>query len=632
MNRLGYNNILLCLLCLILISCSDKQAVSSISSDSQIEDGRYLLAREHQTSGRWTDAIQTYEEILAYEPEGEPSDDDLLLISASLLQMMNSYQSASLQVECVEALRKIYAEPTDVIRNYLWRDLSSIYAYALYRADNDDLALTMIQDVLAMEEGRSDPNSLFRDYSYAGAIMFANPHLQKEAIRCCESALEIARQEEFVSGVQWVSSILGRLYKKNGMMQQAMPLLQESVEYAKEVGDIPGLVNSYNSLSDIFLFWKYTGQAESYSDSALSAIDAVRIQATSIAGDTYRIRGMIKNLKGENDSALYYLHKALALYEILPYNLGNDQVDKELGSILVKSESSSSREVGEKLLTRVISKASRPEPVTAAYVNLAQMHQQNGNHHQCTQLMTELSVLMEGDTSSVTYIDEDVCRFAFEYYMADGNLKAAGIFSDLYLQQVDRRSADNVSRVIASAASDDQKYRHQMQIHRSMTIVSIILLLTFITVVVIISSVYLYHRRKNRRAQVMVSNLEKDIKRLSAELNDMAHNISSYTPCESDGQVQLPQLFRKEGECVFREMFQGHYPNFLPKLRQAVANISRNEEILCMMIFLSQDLNQIAYNMGIEKNSVNQARYRLRKKMGLAKDESLKEKIMEIVE
>lgn len=621
--------ILLSFLCVVFASCGRDQSQVSASSEVRIEDELFLEARNHQLEGRWTDAIILYKEILWRDYPAQPSLAEIELVSSSMLQFMNACQSASIQSECVEYFHKIYSDPSTIIKDYLWRDFLSIYAYALYRDDKDEEATEMIHYALDIEYTNPDENKLFRDFSYAAAIMYGNPYMQEEAISYCKTALELAEHGAITSGIQWTSSMLGRLYMKNGKFHDAMLLFQKSLKYSKESGDLTGLANAYNSLSDIYLFWRYPEQAESYSDSVMADIEQIRIQATSVAGDVYRIRGKIKNQKGETDSSLYYLNKALSLYEILPYNSGNDEVDKDLGSILIRSQSPSSREVGIKLLYRVLEKATRLEPKTVAYVNLSRMYHEQGDIEKCRSLMAEMSEIMLEDSSAVTYIDEDVCRFAFEFFMSEGNIPAANLFSNLYMQQVDRRSKDNVSRTIVSATQEDINSQHKRQIQKSLLLVNKIIVVALLLVIIISFAIYLYHRRKDRRSQVKVYHLEEDMKRLSEELNNMAQTISEYSDGQSiEDNLLLPHLFRKSGECVFREKFEVQYPMFLPKLRQAIPNISKNEEILCIMMFLNQDLNQIAYNMGIEKTSVNQARYRLRKKMGLNKEESLKEKIL----
>ncbi|MGL4491622.1 MAG: tetratricopeptide repeat protein, partial [Tannerellaceae bacterium] len=88
-------------------------------------------------------------------------------------------------------------------------------------------------------------------------------------------------------------------------------------------------------------------------------------------------------------------------------------------------------------------------------------------------------------------------------------------------------------------------------------------------------------------------------------------------------EAVTPGLLKEKGEPKFRQRFEQLHPRFLPALKERIPNIGRKEELLSMLIVLEQDNHQIAALMGIAHSSVNMARYRLRQKFGLDKEESL---------
>lgn len=612
-------------LCILTISCRETQPITLPATENSVTELLYKEAATYQKEGRWDEAISAYLEIICTEPQDDAQNNDI--IAESILQLMNTCQSEGEQDECVNILERIQANPTEYVRENLWRDLKSIYAYALYRADKDELALEVMEEALAMEYEEVTDRRLFRDYSYAAAIVYSNPKKQDDAVRYCQAALEAAERASMDNGVQWTASILGRLYMKNGMMFEALELYKTSVVKSKKIGDISGLANAYNSLSEIFVFWDYPEEAICYSDSALLIVDEVRLRAASVAGDTYRIRSKAKELTGQTDSALYYLNKAEVIYEVLPYNSGNDECDMAMGSILIKSNDPESRQSGIRYLERVIEKATRLEPRAAAYANLARLYDTLGDAAKHDEMMEGLLLMIRQDPENITYINEEVCRYALEHFMSEGNVTAAEIFSKLYIQQVDRRSADNVSRAIASASQKEMDIMHRKEMEKTVSRTTLLLTISFTIIAVIMLTSYIIIRLRHKKTNALVTGLKKNNRKLADELSNMTQSIEIQNITDA---ALLPQIFRKNGESAFRERFETLYPDFIPSLRTAVPHISRNEEILCMMIFLNQDLNQIAYNMGIEKTSVNQARYRLRKKMGLQKEDSLKEKVLKI--
>lgn len=566
-----------------------------------------------------------YLQIVAFDCDN-PQQEDISQVADALLKLMNEYQAAGAEGECVAFFSEIDQQPTRIIRDYLWRDFNSIYAYALYRADKNELAQARMDLALSIEYDNPTDQQLFRDYSYAAAIVYGDPQRQEDAINYCKLAMEAAERASLTSGVQWTSSILGRLYQKNGMMAEALELYHKSLSNARALGDVTGLANAYNVMSDIFVFWRLADEAEQYSDSALMTVDEVRLNASSVAGDTHRIRAKIKELKGESDSALYYLNKAMIIYEILPYNSGQDEADLALGRLLLDKNSPESIESGVKVLERVINNATRVEPRAAAYAHLARNYYAQSDEENCAKMMNSLFELMQQNSISITYLDEDVCRFAFEYFIERQNISAAELFSDLYIRQIERRSLDNVSRALAIASQEHLNIQHEKEMRKATYRTIIIICSIVVFVAIALTSILVIHRRKRMK---LTAELKQGMIKNAYKM-EFAQNLWGEGYQDASNNFLIPQLFRKNGESAFREKFESLYPQFLPLLRKNVENISRNDELLCMMIALDQDLNQIAYNMGIEKTSVNQARYRLRKKMGLNKEESLKKKILEI--
>jgi len=100
-----------------------------------------------------------------------------------------------------------------------------------------------------------------------------------------------------------------------------------------------------------------------------------------------------------------------------------------------------------------------------------------------------------------------------------------------------------------------------------------------------------------------------------------ANNLSTVS------QLTGQSLLSKEDENTFRKSFAAIYPLYLPKLREKYPQLTRNEELLAMLICMNQSTDEIALIMGINRSSVNMIRSRMRKKIKLTKEESLDEVI-----
>ena len=84
-----------------------------------------------------------------------------------------------------------------------------------------------------------------------------------------------------------------------------------------------------------------------------------------------------------------------------------------------------------------------------------------------------------------------------------------------------------------------------------------------------------------------------------------------------------PRLLTAEEELEFRRQFLTVYPAFLLRLREACPAVTRGEELLAMLLRLNLSSEEIALVLGNSRTSVNTARFRLRKKLGMERERSI---------
>ena len=137
-----------------------------------------------------------------------------------------------------------------------------------------------------------------------------------------------------------------------------------------------------------------------------------------------------------------------------------------------------------------------------------------------------------------------------------------------------------------------------------------------------------FHQREREIQRQRLDNLlatqqelNRRNERLSAELEQAAHN----EVIDSVRQKLNPSLLSGEDELRFRQSFAALYPRFLPGLRKDFPELTKSDELLCMLIYLKQSTDEISLALGISRPSVNSGRSRIRKKLGLQKEESLDE-------
>lgn len=121
----------------------------------------------------------------------------------------------------------------------------------------------------------------------------------------------------------------------------------------------------------------------------------------------------------------------------------------------------------------------------------------------------------------------------------------------------------------------------------------------------------------------MTSRQELD--RRNAQLAEQMEQMKIDHNLTAVRQLSGQRLLNKEDENMFRKSFAVVHPSYLPNLREYYPQLTRNEELLAMLICMNQSTDEIALIMSINRSSVNMIRSRMRKKMGLLKEDSLDE-------
>lgn len=80
----------------------------------------------------------------------------------------------------------------------------------------------------------------------------------------------------------------------------------------------------------------------------------------------------------------------------------------------------------------------------------------------------------------------------------------------------------------------------------------------------------------------------------------------------------------------FKLHFDNVHPNFFVKLKEQNNKLTENELRLCAYISIGMRAKQIAEMLSVSPESINTNRYRLRKKLGLQRGDSLDEYLRRI--
>ena len=614
---------------LILICCT------SFANEPLFREARTL-----QREGKFDEAIAVFRNYLTQpvDEDGHTSQDQTLYTEA-LVQLMNTYQSKGEPEACISTLQEIF-KASSTLQKHCLRDYYSVMGYALSRTEKMKEAEETMLKALTLPLSQATHERYFRDYAYAAAVFYSNPNYQKEVIHWCEEALAQAELCKNTSGKQWVMAMLGSLYKKNGQLNKALELFQQSKEEAQSRKDDLGVLNSLHTLIDVFLYWDIPEYANIYASEAIWVEKNMAVKNPMVSAQAYIDKGRALHQLGEADSVSYYTLQARELCQSLPYNSGMVDINLLHGTYLTEKGGDFVQAGIEELqqVTRQGTDLNRAK----AYHQLAQTYLKGSKNAMAEAMLDSMYSLLNQNDSPI-YIRMDY-QPILNYYLKTKNQKKVEQYVGLMLQEQqslkEKRLNFNLVETIVDLQTEQKRQELKMSQlgqanQRLWFLISIIM--SVITISLIVA--FLFHQKKQhtkqmKQADEKLTSLEEKLNQSNAEKEIRAQEIKEFLK-DKDNRQELetltPAILQTDGESKFRQCFELLYPIFLPRLREKVPSITHREELLSMLIALKQDNKRIAELLAIAPRSVLMLRHRFRQKIGMNTEYSLENFIEDIL-
>ena len=603
-------------------------------------DDLFKQARTLQREGKHGEAIAAFKNYLTQPvPGNELSDEQMVRYTDALVQLMNTYQSKGEPEACVTVLKKVFQASPILQKNYL-RDYYSVMGYALSRTENMKEAEETMLKAFTLPLHQATPERYFRDYAYAAAVFYSNPDYQTEVIDWCKEALAQAEFCKKTSGKQWVMAMLGSLYKRNGHLNKALDLFQQSKEEAQERKDDLGVLNSLHTLVDLFLYWDIPEYANTYASEAIRVEQNMTTKNPMVSAQTNINKGRALHQLGVTDSVAFYTEKARQLCQSLPYNSGMVDVDLLHGTFLTEKGGDSLQQGIEELqqVTRQGTNANRAK----AYHQLVQTYLKHGKNGMAEAMLDSMYTLLNQNDAPI-YIQLDYQPILNHYLKTKNQKKVEQYVRLMFLEQQTFKAKNlNYNFVETIVDLQTEQKRQELEIIQLGQANQHLWLLMGIGLFVIIISVivgFLLHQKKQHAIQMKQANekmttLVEQLNQSNAEKEMRAQEIKEFLK-DKDNRQELetltPAILLTEGESKFRQCFELLYPLFLPRLREKLPSITRREELLSMLIALKQDNKRIAELLSIAPRSVLMLRHRFRQKIGMNTEFSLENFIEDIM-
>lgn len=612
-----------------------------ICSTGFANENTFRQARTLQHDGKYNEAIDTYKSYLLQPiKEDEFNKRQLLTYTDALMQLMNTFQSKGEPEACVLTLQELF-DASPILQKQCLRDYYSVMGYALSRTDKMREAEETTLKVFTFPLNHATPERYFRDYAYAAAVFYSNPDYQTEVIDWCREALQQAKLCKNTSGAQWVTAMLGSIYKRNGQLNKALDLFLQSKEEAEKRSDELGVLNSLHMLIDLFLYWNVPEYANLYASEAIRFEKEMAAKNPMVSAQTYINKGRALMQLGENDSVTIYTEKARELCNALPYNSGMVDVDLLHGTYLT-NKGGDSIYLGIQELQQV-TQLGTPTNRAKAYHQLAQIYLKNGQNNVAeTMLDSMYSLLNQNDSHLHIRLDY---KPILNHYLRNNNLHKVEQYTVMMLQDQEALKEKRLNFNLVEAITDLQTEQQRKELE----IISLektnqrlwFLIYAILSVVIIFAVVsLLFYQKKQHKAQMKkagdkLASLVQKLNKTNAEKEIISQEFEEIMNDKENRQeieTLTPSILQKNGESRFRQRFELLYPLFLPCLREKVPSITRREELLSMLIVLKQDNKEIAELLAIAPRSVLMLRHRFRQKIGMDAEKSLENFIEEILE
>ena len=601
----------------------------------------FKQARRLQHDGKYNEAIETYKSYLL-QPIKEDvfNKQQMLTYTDALMQLMNTFQSKGEPEACISTLKELF-NTSPILQKQCLRDYYSVMGYALSRTEKMKEAEETTLKVFTIPLHHATPERYFRDYAYAAAVFYSNPDYQTEVIDWCMEALRQAGQCKNTSGAQWVTAMLGSIYKRGGQLSKALNLFLQSKEEAQRRNDDLGVLNSLHMIIDLFLYWNVPEYANSYATEAIRFEKKMTKTNPMVSAQTYINKGRALLQLGENDSVAIYTEKARELCKSLPYNSGMVDVDL-LHGIYLTGKGGDSMHSGIQELQQVTRQGTATNRAKA-YHQLAQTYLKCGQNTLAETMLDSMYSLLKQSDSHI-YIQADY-KPIINHYLQNNNQKKVEQYTAMMLREQETLKEKKLNFNLVEAITDLQteQQRHYLEIIRlEQANQRLWFIIYTILSAVIISAVVslLFYQKRQHKAQIKkagdkLASLIRELNQTNAEkeiISQEFEEIMSDKENRQEIETLTPSILQKNGESRFRQRFELLYPLFLPRLRERVPTITRREELLSMLIVLKQDNKEIAELLAIAPRSVLMLRHRFRQKIGMNAEYSLENFIEEILE
>lgn len=623
------------LLILVAVACTNR---STSSEQDEVRHWNNVLQQinalllENKAQQTLDLAKQTLPEILE-SAEKNGTTDILIYYARKIFNACgNNYINTKQYKDGIDYMDSIGNHP--LIREHCPHELLSFKAGLNQLYGNNPEAVRLAEDYLQLPVCTSANDFIRQAEIISGVYMYSGNNLPK-AIQILEKAIDVYRKGGNFPNMLRIMSRLGIYYHLSGEYEKAIATNQEAIATYNDSIAPGNVVIAYGEQANLYAELGMYDQALEMNKKAQYYS---MLKDSFGLGDLYRYRAQIFRNMNQKDSVFHYLRLGEKLSMI--QNSFKGVFVNKVETVNSYLDYPDSLEKALQLALSICPDTVRM-PQWAKYqlnLHLGRALLQTGKEQNGIHLIDRAAQ----DLINMKFMEgRDANEILMDYYLAKG---MNDDFARCYIRN--RQFADSLDnnekkRAVAAAnirfdANQKEKENKllsaQVQWQQQQLFYNICISITLLLLLITTTAYFIIRRKANhqliennkREIQTLITR-QQDLNRRNEQLTEEIERAMATNNLNSIRQLTVQSLLSREDENTFRRSFATIHPSYLPKLRESYPQLTRNEELLAMLICMNQSTDEIALIMGINRNSVNVVRSRMRKNMELPKEKSLDE-------
>jgi tetratricopeptide (TPR) repeat protein len=642
-----------------------KKLATTQNSSVYIIKHHVLLAFNFQKEANYARAIywfeKGYSDALNFINNGDQDRRLFYNCKLSLRQLAYSYVYSSRNYDgeqwYLNAISKFKPTIPDEIKRAFYSDLSYIYSQGI----DHNKAIELARKAVDIAHKGIEQEDLFQDYCYLG-IAYRNEDIEKSTqyyLKCLEYV------DEYDPKSAWIYDAISRNFNVKGDFKKSVEYQFKGSKIHQVNNDSLGLTFGYISLGENMLNWRSYEDAEKY---------------LLIAAKYFKTKKLYLKLS-EAATRLYSLYikqdlvdKAKEYVDLLKENMTLSKVPRASGLyfvtyahylVHVEKRYDVALNYAQKALDYFLI-AKDLKYITISYSILGKSYKQKNKYEQALKYFfktiehinkfTQIFLKEEILTNMVEIFEKIGEKDKAYKYMKELSTVEKTIFERDNKLTMFKKERDYELQIAKkkfnSLKNSNQKLDKSVNNYKFLLVLSIILLFLIFALFNFFNSFRHKNlvKKKDSENKKMVEQLEqtntkvkqvsKELQEKEASLNKLKSDFGSVVQQDAKKSDFFSELnnvinagiFTEEQWVEFYVAFNKIFPGFVLELNERFPNLTKNDVKILSLVKLNFSTMEISNILMVSYSSLMTARYRLRKKINMSKDERIEDLVKSLGE